>query len=214
MQAVSIKNPTLIKTLNWFSDWVFSQDQGVLNNLIKRNEGIDADEACSLEYLHKLQESPDEHSGFPRHAAGFDMNLTLSSDMPDGWDDIGVELDKRMIQTLGVGFNALKMYYPENGYIGWHNNSNCPGHNLVMTYTPPNGSGYFQYQDPLSKEIIKLEDSEGWTAKAGYFGSHREPDKVIWHSARCYAAPRLTISYVIRDEWMWEEMVYDIQSDQ
>ena len=84
MQAVSIKSPTLIKTLNWFSDWVFSLDQGVLNNLIERNEGIDADEACSLEYLHKLQESSDEHSGWPKHSAGFDMNLTLSSNMPGG----------------------------------------------------------------------------------------------------------------------------------
>jgi hypothetical protein len=214
MQEILIKSRTLIQTLNWFSDWVFSQDQPTLNGLV-RTADVDAGEACSLEYLHKRQELPNVDSGYPMHSIGFDLNHGGRSRMPDGWYEIGAELDSRMVTALGVGFNALKMYYPENGYIGWHNNSNCAGQNLIMTYTPPDSQGgYFQFQNPITKEIVTMHDSEGWTAKAGYFGSYREPDKVIWHTARCYNKPRLTISYVIRDQWMWEEMVHDIQSDQ
>lgn len=214
MQEILIRNSKLIRTLNWFSDWVFSQDKSILDDMVK-SDNVSAEEACSLEYLYKRQELPDIDSGYPTHSVGFDLNHTPRSMLPAGWHDICRQLDVDMVTAIGVEFSALKMYYPENGYIGWHNNSNCPGQNLIMTYTPPDSEyGYFQYQNPISKEIVKMYDSVGWTAKVGYFGSDREPEKIIWHTARCYNAPRLTISYVIRDQWMWEEMIEDIQSDQ
>ena len=213
MQVVSIRNSQLIETLNWFSNWLLAQESDKLQDL-KMVKTIDASDGCSYQYLEHLQKQDVRDSGFPRDCLGFDIGSSLASNLPSGWIEVSKEMDARMISAIGVEFSALKMYYPPNGYIGWHNNCNCPGQNLIMTYTPPGGSGYFEYQDPITKELIRMEDTEGWTAKVGYFGSEKDPDKVIWHCARNYDKPRLTVSYVVRDQWMWEEMVKDIQSDQ
>lgn len=212
MLDVSIKNKELIKTLDWFAEWMFSHDQSVLDNLKFPNCESNVEEATSIEYLRSLQEKHVLESGFPLDLFGYDINAGKISEMPDGWNSIALELDKRMISAIGVEFSALKMYYPTDGYIGWHNNCNCPGQNLLLTYSKT-GNGYFEYVDPVSKEIIRMEDRPGWTAKVGYYGSDKEPDKIIWHCARTYE-PRITISYVVRDQSMWEFMVEDIQSDQ
>lgn len=214
MQAVSIKNKQLIETLNWFSNWLLVESKEILSTLHLPEPGFSAEESCSIDYLESRQQRPPIETGFPLESVGFDIHSTPEKYMPEGWTLIDKEMDRRMISAIGVEFSALKMYYPPNGFIGWHNNSNCYGQNLIMTYTPPGGSGYFEYQDPITKELIRMEDIEGWTAKVGYFGSDKEPDKVIWHCARNYDKPRLTVSYVVRDQWMWEEMVKDIQSDQ
>lgn len=213
MQVVSLKNHRLVKTLNQFSDWVFSHDSSILEPLRRGNIGTSSEWACSQEYLAQLQKCDIQDCGFPQKSVGFDMNLS-QEDAPEIFKDHTQQLDRDMISILGVGFNALKMYYHDTGYIGWHHNANCPGQNLIMTYSPPGGNGYFEYQDPITKDFVRLHDPEGWSAKAGYFGSFSEPDKIFWHCARSMNTPRITISYVIRDQWMWDEMVQDIESDQ
>jgi hypothetical protein len=118
-------------------------------------------------------------------------------------------LDKKLIGFLGAKYGAVKMYYPKEGFLGWHNNANAPGYNIIMSYTE-NGGGYFEYEHPISKEIVRLQDPGGWTIKVGYFGGHDEPDQVFWHAAKT-DEPRLTLAYVIPDAWMWEEMIADIE---
>lgn len=213
MQAVSIKNTLLLKTLNEFADYILNDQKDVLSTLHYHDmHGVDADEACSKEYLEKRLVKPDIQTGFPLHAVGFDINTALGKDMPEGWEDAAKKLDDGIMKAIGVGFNALKMYYPEDGYIGWHNNCNCPGQNLLLTYSQ-DGDGYFEWMHPDTKEIIRMQDQPGWTAKVGYYGSDKEPGKILWHTART-KKPRITVSYVVRDQSMWEYMVEDIQSDQ
>ena len=214
MQTVSLKNNRLIETLNAFSSWMFSHEPSVMNTLYLGNRKVSADRGCSYEYLTEVQSKDIEEYGHPEISIGYDIHTASSIDRPDGWKEISYKLNSDIISILGVEFNALMMYYPEDGYIGWHHNANCSGQNLIMTYSPPGGKGYFEYQDPISKELIRIPDPEGWSAKVGYFGPLQEPDKIIWHCARSIDTPRLTVSYVIRDQWMWEEMVQDIESDQ
>ena len=211
MQVVTLRNPKLVHTLNTFSDWVFSHEESVLEELKHGNIGTTSEWACSEEYLRKAQSQYIEEYGFPEKSVGIDLNH--ENDLKDS-KEITAQLDKDMVSILGVGFNALKMYYPTTGYIGWHHNGNCPGQNLLLTYSPPGAAGYFEYQEPGTDKIIRIDDPEGWSAKAGYYGGFREPDKIFWHCARSVNKPRMTISYVIRDQWMWDEMVQDIESDQ
>ena len=214
MRTVYLKNKKLVETLNAFSSWMFSQDSSVMNNLYFGNKQTSAERACSYEYLTEAQSKDIAEYGYPETSFGFDLHTASSVDRPDGWKEVSDKLNYDIISILGVEFNALMMYYPEDGYIGWHHNANCSGQNLIMTYSPPGGKGYFEYQDPISKEFIRIPDPEGWSIKVGYFGEFSEPDKIIWHCARSIDTPRLTVSYVIRDQWMWEEMVQDIESDQ
>lgn len=214
MLDVSIRNPLLIKTLNTFSDYIFTQDADTLSSLKfpEFEEKYNCELCCSKEYLEEHLNRTAILAGFPLHVLGYDINTGSSKDLPVGWSDAAKALDDGIMQSIGVQFSALKMYYPANGYIGWHNNCNCPGQNLLMTYSA-GGNGYFEYLDPITKEIVRMEDRPGWTAKVGYYGSEKEPDKILWHCAKTYE-PRLTVSYVIRDQSMWEYMVEDIQSDQ
>ena len=214
MQVVSLRNKKLADILNGFSDWIFSHDQKFLDSLRYGNIGTSADRACSIEYLKERQSMDIIESGYPDKSIGADLNLGKGVDLPEEWYDRSKQLDKDIMSALGIGFNALKMYYPSDGYIGWHHNANCPGQNLIMTYSPPGGAGYFEYQDPITKENHRIPDPAGWSAKVGYFGSFEEPEKIFWHCARSVNTARITVSYVIRDQWMWEEMVQDIESDQ
>jgi hypothetical protein len=213
MQVVSLRNPELLRALNEMSEWVFSQDQSLLESFRTGNIGTTSEYACSYEYLETLQKEDIHNSGYPQKSVGFDVNRCPVK-ISDKLKTMSSEMDKKMISILGVGFNALKMYYPADGYISWHHNANCPGQNLIMTYSPPGGKGYFEYQDPATKEFVRMHDPEGWSAKVGYFAPYSEPDKIFWHCARSVNTPRMTISYVIRDQWMWDEMVQDIESDQ
>lgn len=215
MQDVSIKNPLLIKTLERFSESILVKTpQKTLDTLHFPNveEPLDCEEGCSKEYLDRLLSKDVMESGWPKASLGFDINTSRGEFVPEGWEHIAKNLDDGIMQSIGVGFSALKMYYPAKGYIGWHNNCNCPGQNLIMTYSK-GGDGYFEYLNPITKKIVRMDDRPGWTAKVGYYGSDKEPDKIMWHCAKTYE-PRLTVSYVVRDQSMWEYMVEDIQSAQ
>ena len=215
MLDVSIRNPLLIKVLEEFAHSILIDTPRATLDTLRYQDSekdIDCEEGCSREYLDSLLSKEATYSGWPRASLGFDINTAKSEYTPKNWVDSAKQLDNGVMEAIGVGFSALKMYYPAKGYIGWHNNCNCPGQNLLLTYSK-SGDGYFEYMNPISKEIIRMNDRPGWTAKVGYYGSDREPDKIMWHCAKTYE-PRLTVSYVIRDQSMWEYMVEDIQSDQ
>lgn len=214
MQDVLIKNKLLLQTLNEFAETIFATSEEVRENLKypRFEDNTDCESGCDHDYLNKRLQESAIVAGYPLHVKGIDINTAKSAELPDGWLDAAAKLDKGIMQAIGVGFSALKMYYPDRGYIAWHNNCNCPGQNLLLTYSKT-GNGYFEWMDPLTQEIIRMEDRPGWTAKVGYYGSDKEPDKILWHCAKSYE-PRLTVSYVVRDQAMWEYMVEDIQSDQ
>jgi hypothetical protein len=194
-------NPEVHNVLYQFSDWFFQQDR----SLIHLNGEFDQDEYyTSQEYFDIVNK--DTHEGYPEDVHGIDLGR--SEDLPIEFYDKLRDLDKSLNAIFGSQFNAVKMYYPKGGFMGWHNNWNCPGYNILLSYTE-NGNGFFRYQDPVSKEIVTMDDIPGWSVKVGYYGEKSEADKVYWHCARAYEE-RLTLGYVIPNEYMWEMAIEDI----
>jgi len=214
MQTLSKIHPILQKILDDFSDWFFQQDLSQLK--IQRRDDFKKNlsyiECTNREYLESALPTP-ERFGFPRDCYGIDMIIHHSKErefFPTYFDPVLRKLDDDLMTFLGARNNALKMYYPPEGFIGWHNNGNAHGYNIVITYSKT-GDGAFYSYDLKTKEIIEYKDKPGWNIKVGYFGKFSEPDTVFWHSART-DCDRLTLSYIIYDKNIWDNMIEDIQS--
>ena len=207
MRVLSKIDPELLEILDWWKEWILSLDIEA-NADLGRQGAYNHDYGTSVEYLEQLQE--EAHLGFPECSKGVSFG-TVPRRYPIEWEAKVKECDKKLIRFLGARNGAVKMYYPKDGFLGWHNNANAPGYNIIMSYTE-NGDGYFEYEDPDTKKLVRLQDpgNSQWTIKVGYFGGHDEQDKLFWHTARTNE-PRLTLAYVIPDQWMWEEMIMDIE---
>jgi len=201
MNPIEIKNKDLIDLLNDYSNWFESVDK----SLIKvRGEKDENEYYTSDKYLQKIDK--EKHEGFPEKAHGIDLMFSDSTnnDMRERIRKIDLDFNS----VLGSERCAVKMYYPEGGYMGWHNNHNANGYNILFSYTK-NGKGFFRYK---TDKIYTMYDKPGWTAKVGYYGSNKEPDKLFWHCARAYE-DRLTLGFVIPDKSFWEMMIEDIESE-
>lgn len=215
MKVLTLNNPELLEILNEFSDFMKNYDHVSLETLIPKIEMFKdvakkdkINEGTSLSYLNNALISPKEY-GFPRLSWGLEINYSKNLIDEQLKNQSKITNDKLM-NFFGARNNALIMYYPSNGYIGWHNNSNAHGYNIILTYSFE-GDGNFSYLDIKTNEIIKLNDKQGWNAKAGYFGKFKESEKIVWHCAKT-KSPRMTLSYVIFDKNIWENMIEDIES--
>ena len=196
-------NKEVLDIVNPFSEWFFNHD---MNDITILGEPDKDEYYTSDEYLKFIQEKG--HEGYPEEKHGIDLKVVDST--PLASRDVIIDVTKKLNSFFGSSFDAVKMYYPERGFMSWHNNHNCPGYNILLSYTK-NGDGWFRYQDPKTKEIITLYDKPGWTAKVGYYGSNDEPENIYWHCARAYEQ-RLTLGFVIPDKNMWEMMCEDLYS--
>lgn len=200
MNFIPIINQKLQDILNNFKDELLSQDLSLLN-LDKIND-IDYNHFCSLEHLaniknkiigRPLNQRTVGLSGTPLHELNLKLNLSLAE-----WDDHkGYYIIRPGMVTERKGMfdkNALATVYPKNGYMEWHTNADVPGYNVLFTWSE-NGQGFFRYKDPITDEIITMQDRPGWTCKTGYFGNRLEVDKIFWH---CCATDelRITIAWV------------------
>jgi hypothetical protein len=158
-----------------------------------------------------------EHEGYPEVTYGTSLvtrkmisydNQEFKYNMSEELYDNCVNQMSDLCKYLGARNNAVMMYYPENGFMGWHHNANAAGYNILLSYSL-DGDGFFRYRDPITHEIVTIPDKEGWTIKVGYYGSFEETDKVYWHCART-KKPRLTLGFIVPDESMWQMMIEDI----
>jgi len=201
METIEIKNKNLKKLLNNYSDWFEDVDK----SLIKIQGEADTNEYyTSEEYLKTIDKK--KHEGFPEKSHGIDLVFCDSPNEKIRERIRQVDLDFNSV--LGSKHCAVKMYYPAGGYMGWHNNHNAAGYNILFSYTKE-GNGFFRYK---TNEIVTMPDKPGWTAKVGYYGNNDEPDKLFWHCARAYE-DRLTLGFVIPNPYFWEMMVDDIESE-
>jgi hypothetical protein len=211
MQTLSKIHPTLQQILDNFSDWFFQQDLTQLK--IHRRDDFKKNlsyiECTERQYLEDALPTP-ERFGYPRDCYGIDMivHRNETNQFPIYFDPILKKLDDDLMTFLGARNSALKMYYPPEGFIGWHNNGNAPGYNIVITYSRT-GQGSFYSYDLNTKEIKEYKDKQGWNVKVGYFGRFSEPERVYWHSART-DCDRLTLSYIIYDKNIWDNMIEEI----
>ena len=105
---------------------------------------------------------------------------------------------------LCAKFNAVHVYYPAGGFMSWHNNWDCPGYNILMSYS--DGCGFFKHLDE-DGNVVTIHDPVGWNVKIGYYGGKDETP--YWHTAGS-RGPRQTFGFVIPDEYLWKQMVADI----
>ena len=128
------------------------------------------------------------------------------------------ELDDELGTYIGYKFCALKMFYPEDGYIAWHTNWNVPGFNCLFTWNPT-GEGYWRNLDSSNEpegsiipdpdtKLVHMQDPKGWHCKLGYYGKKEEHNKIMWHSA--YGGPRITLGWVVFDENIWADIVDEL----
>lgn len=86
---------------------------------------------------------------------------------------IGKYVKDRNIKSLGV---SGRIWYPKNGYMGWHTNSNNKGYRMYCTHARENNKSFFRYRDPESGEIITSWDKEGWNFRIFLIS-----EKHLWH---------------------------------
>ena len=164
------------------------------------------------------------HSGLPNDFLGINLNSQIlrkhvgdfEKDFVEEAQVKSDELDEELQDFLGAKICALKMYYPNGGYIDWHTNWDSPGYNVIFTYSPT-GKGYWRHIDskgstsvtPDWSRLVHIEDKAGWHCKAGYFGKKTEVDRLVWHSAFTHE-PRLTLSYIVAEKSIWENLVEEL----
>jgi hypothetical protein len=217
MLAISKLHPDLLQILTEFSDWFFARDNSDLESYVGKNPNFKkisikelAEEATGMAYLQKAMEDPKKY-GFPSHSWGIELAHDHAYYDAKDIKDRASKTNDKLMDFFGARNNALQMYYPAGGYIGWHNNANARGYNIVLSCNP-GADGEFEHWDHVNNKLNVFKDQSGWNCKVGYFGGFDEPEKMYWHCART-RSPRLTLSYVIYDKNLWEDMVQDINCD-
>lgn len=203
-----------------YSDWFFSQDLTCLDEIskIKDKKTYDIHGACGEEYLKEIVDKDGEHEGYPEETYSIDIGMLHVLPYDNKYineiiehQEKRQEMSLKLTTILGARNQAVNVYYPSGGFMGWHNNWNAAGYNILLTYSQ-DGDGFFRYRDPKTHEIITMEDRVGWSCKVGYYGRGREPDKVYYHCAGSNS-PRLTLGFIIPDLDMWRDMIEDITGE-
>ena len=211
MKFVDNISEELLEILNPYVDWFFAQEDHDRLREPDRTGGYTVDTATSEEYLREIVAKDGQHSGFPEVAHCCDISQAIDY-APKIHREKQQELNQKLISFLGARNVAVHTYYPPSGYMGWHNNWNAAGYNILLTYNTEENGGFFRYLDPITKEVVTLLDPKGWSCKVGYFGRGREPDKVVYHCCG-NSAKRLTLGYVVPHLEIWRSMIEDISGE-
>jgi hypothetical protein len=216
MLVISKIHPDLLKILTEFSDFFYNRDFSHLEPCIetlhkdRKLLGKDSNKhSVSMEYLQEALKDDPMKYGFPKHSWGLELFNERTHYNDAELKQRAAATNDKLLNFFGARNNALQMFYPSGGCIGWHNNCNAPGYNIVLSCNP-GGNGYFSHWDHINNKLNQMDDEPGWNCKAGYFGSPNEPEKIYWHCAYT-ETPRLTFSYIVYDKNIWEDMVADIE---
>ena len=218
MQDVPVKNRDLIKRLNAIKNVYKDENFEKYFHLSCKQDMSNRDWWVGEQYLQQIVDQGTDHEGFPDSMVGYEVSThregheffereappSYRREMTERLSESALDL----IQWLGVRHNALTAVYPPGGYISWHNNANAPAYNLIFSWSET-GDGYFQYVDPVSKEIVKMQDHAGWQCKAAYFGHYDEPERLFYHSAStdCW---RCTVSFTLDTSELSAEIREDL----
>lgn len=89
----------------------------------------------------------------------------------------------RLIKALFRDSGGLRvtssghLWYPPGSYMGWHTNSRVPGWRIYVNYAEQEGMSFFRYRDPVTGEIVTLNDRH-WNIRI--FKISRE--RPLWHA--------------------------------
>jgi hypothetical protein len=220
VRNIDIQNSEFLDILNEYKDVLLEREtpdsDPLVTNLRVSCVNENADDWVGDKFMNATMSKGESHDGFPPSMRGF-VGLKFD-DMKDALDEktkrlkeASNTLNSKLITFLSARNNALNACYPPGGYIGWHNNANAPGFNIIITYSET-GDGWFDYYDQDKKERVRVQDVQGWQAKMTYFGPYSEPDKLVYHAAYsdCY---RITVAFVFAEaDDFWTEVIEDIET--
>jgi hypothetical protein len=208
MKQIPIENQELENILDQFLQVLLQADRSSYPYHGGSQPLITSEYACGDEYLKHMQSK--KVDGFPEKTYGVDLGRFAPPQ--EVLRTALVKLDSALITWSGSRNNAVKMLYPKGGYMGWHHNANAPGYNILLSWSK-DGTGFFRYMDPVTKQIVTMPDSPGWTCKVGYYGKWGEEDRIYWHCASAEKEERFTLGYIIPHEGLWTSMCEDIQTN-
>ena len=205
LKHVPVKNPELLEILEEYAKLHTIEGFEKNCHCTSKERVRQRDWYVGPKYMEEVVNQGTQHEGFPDELVGYNFKLSerthqmFESDADPVWKrDFThhvADLNNKMMNFLSVKHNALCAVYPPGGFISWHNNANAPGYNLIFSYSE-DGSGYFDYIHPETKEVVRCQDKPGeWTCKAAYFGPYTEPEKLMYHAASTDDW-RVTVSYV------------------
>ena len=198
MAELVLRNKGIISKLEYIRSEVFKTE--IITNEDKYRDKLtrnpqedlaDPEKFMSKEHLFKHMSDPN-HEGFPVEHCSLPVEVMSRSD--NKLAHIVNYTRNEFISDLGANSDAVFLYYPPRGFVGWHTNQNNSGHQFIFSWSE-RGDGYFQYYDKQKKEIIKIPDKSGWQARHYHFGE--DVADHCWHSAYTNV-PRITVCVLFR----------------
>ena len=212
MNTAVIRNEDILELLNEYSDHVKGLD---LDRVSIPSWDEDPDWYTSQDYCKQIMYRGREHPGYPEASLGFEVKAQAFR-YDNLEDQIAIaqkseQLVDDVCMFLGAHRKALSMVYPPGGFIGWHNNANAAGYNIIFTWSSE-GDGQWEHIDPVTKEHVVIPDVKGWQCKYGYYGTYDEPDKVLYHAARTNCL-RSTIAFVFNGDETGKRMAEHVTDE-
>lgn len=215
MRDVQINNTEVLEALNEYKDFLMDNIEELKKYLHLMAAKENPDDYLKDEYMKMIIDKGRQHIGFPEMMKAYDglMPGQESQKDPRGqkFRDASSKLNSRMMQELSAKTNTLNTIYPPQGFIGWHNNANAHGYNIIFSWSE-NGDGWFDYWDIDKGERVRIPDHSGWQCKMTYFGPYDQPDELCYHAAYtdCW---RISVAYVFAEaDNFWEEVIEDIEN--
>jgi len=222
MKSVTLRNSVLLACLDDWKNYVLSNKEKIAQEIKLIDADYNADDYLSDEYRNKIMNMGSAHGGYPERNKGYQLKLDqlkwVGEDQAFRLKHIANyrTLNETMGFNLGIKHNALCIAYPEQGFIGWHNNANASSYNIIFTYSET-GDGYWEHFNPYTEQVERINDVPGWQVKASYFGAYSENNKnsLVYHSAKTNDCWRMTVSYIFgreNKEW-WEQAIEEVEND-
>ena len=120
MKNIEIKNNELRHSLDEIGEWFNTFD---LENNIKIFGEEDTNEYYTEDDFLQLQLNDEDHDGFGATISyGVDLNANnmISAEVKSHV----TRIDELLKPVLSAPHCPVKMYYPKNGFMHWHNNHN------------------------------------------------------------------------------------------
>ena len=136
------------------------------------------------------KEALDEIISKDRDVATYDCNVYKFNNIKFDFlhSKLATVLKDRKIKHMGI---SGRIWYPINGFMGWHTNSNNKGFRVYCTFAKEGNKSFFRYRNPETDEIITSWDKEGWNFRIFKIGELN-----LWHSVYSQT-DRFSIGYSI-----------------
>ena len=136
MKSYPINSSELKQILDTWMNFFLAQDRSIFTT--RHHQGkyegeITAEVATGEDYLKYMQAKP---RGVPPHGVDGFPEDTYGTDLmhnhPSHYKTHLQKMDSDLLTFFGGRNNAVKMYYPKSGYMGWHHNANASGLNILL----------------------------------------------------------------------------------